>query len=233
MSEAEIESHVVGFHDALATAKADGNEVLQELEGHVDELGEAAHDDHVGRSGLPRLLGELVEGNADATVGGVSRVGSDGGIEEDHTAFADLDTMLLVRMRVERDEYVDGVAGAEDGETGDSGLGPGRATEYLGGESGEGEGVVSDSGGSPGQHLRRGNDSLTPLTRKADNDLTSTGHRQNPPRDERNSHPWRNQAAAKPPFLESLALQEYAPGTEGVKRCFLDNRLAQPGETSR
>ena len=180
VGEAEVEGHVVGLDDLVASGEPLGDELLEVVDRHVDEPGEPAHDHHVRRPRLAGLLCEFVEGDAH-TAEVFVRQGGDGRVEEDDASVVDLGAVLVVGLVVECDEDVDGVAGALDGGTGDARLSPGGASENLGGEGGEGKRVVADAGGGPGQHLRCGYDSLTTLARKADDNLTSAGHRLSPP----------------------------------------------------
>ena len=92
-----------------------------------------------------------------------------------------LGAVLLVGLVVEGDEDVYGVAGAQNRDAGDARLRPCGASEDLRGEGGEGKCVVADAGGGAGQHLRSGYNSLATLACKADDDLTSAGHRLSPP----------------------------------------------------
>jgi hypothetical protein len=142
---------------------------------------EPTHDHHVGRTRLAGLLGQLVEWDRDATMGGVGGIGCDGGIQEDDSADSNVRPMLLVRLVVERYEDVDRIAGTEHVVVGDASLGPGWAAENLRGEGREREGVVANFGGCPGKHLRCGNDALSAFSCEPNDDLTTAGHPRGPP----------------------------------------------------
>ena len=214
---AQVQGLQVGLDDGVPSLEPDLHEVGEVLLGHVDQVGQGAHEDHVGRTGLARPFRQRVEGNADGPE--ALPVGLYSGVVEDHAAVPHLGAVLLVGLVIECHQDVDVVTGAQDGVRGDARLGPGGAPQDLRREGGEGEDVVAHRGGGPGQHLRGRDHSLATLSRKPDDDfLWPVGHLAPPVSPQRRFSVHRSANTQHAPGTSRPGFTIPAP-PRGVKRC--------------
>ena len=146
-----------------------GDEILKNPLVNVDQIGERAHDDHVGGAGVAGGAGELVELHPEAFA--VRLQLEFAGVVDDDAAFGDFAAMGFVGVFVEGDQHVKLVAGAEHLVSGDARLRPRRPSPDLGREGGEGLDVVSDLRVRLGETFRRGDHALTAFAGEADYEI--------------------------------------------------------------
>jgi hypothetical protein len=106
------------------------DERLEVLDSHLDELGDRADDDHIGRARVVDRLGDLVDRYAEAAPAAFTQVEILGVVDND-PALAELENVVVVGVPVERHQDVEVVALALHRVGGDPHLGPGRAAEDL------------------------------------------------------------------------------------------------------
>ena len=179
---AEEKSLNVGANDLFvsfaAPAESLFHEFFQEFVGHVHQMGEGAHDDHITRPIVAGGAGQFFDRQAKGP-----RVAFQFelcGIEYNYAVATDFRGMAVVGLLIKGDQDINIVSRRHDRVHGDPGLRPSGPTQYLGGERGKGQGVITHLGGRLGQAFGGSYDTLSAFTGEP-NDEVSHLHKGRPP----------------------------------------------------
>ena len=117
---------VVAF---AAPVEALFDEFFQVFVGHIHEVGQRPHYDHVARAVVSGGAGQFFDGEAEGPV--VPLQLELGRVEDNHAVFPHVCGVTVVSLLVEGDENVDIITRGQDGVDGNPGLSPGRPAQNL------------------------------------------------------------------------------------------------------
>ena len=135
------DNFIVAF---AAPGEALFHELFQVFVGHIHQMGQGPHDDHVGGTVIAGGAGQFFDREAEGS--GVALQLELGGVEDDDAVFPHVGDVAVVGLLVECDQNVDIVAWAKTGSTADSGLSPSGSAQDLRREGGKSQGHDSRLG---------------------------------------------------------------------------------------
>ena len=112
--------------------------------GHINQVGQRAHDDHVGGAVISGGAGQLFHRQPEGP--GVAFQLELRGVEDDNAVFPHFCGVVVVGFLVESHQHINVIPGGKYGVNGNAGLCPGGAAQNLRGESGECQSMITHLG---------------------------------------------------------------------------------------